>query len=463
MKKKKYAGLLAAALAAAVTATAIPAGLSAAAAGAEEPDQGNSEVLPVIGTFVGDDYGWNSGWNLLYPDGTLYTVNRWESQKVATDVKSYEKATIGFYGAGNEGDNYLSGTIYVSNYLTLDSDNTLWDWGSTKESGPQGKEKVADDVADYTASAVLLENGDVLNAAHPEDGAMLQGITAISELEYGSCVIALREDSTLWGWDPNYDEGFKQIDTGVSEIIGSDVYIKEHATYRAFWNSKLGDFVAEQVSDNGANYAYIISPEGLYIAYRGEVSSCIGDFKSFLYSGFDGNAWGFTTNGGKAYRFNGIEEPIEIPLPFPMNEIQKLSSEFILKTDGSLWRMTSGSLTRSVAASAEKILDNVADFAGDSSNCLAVGKDGGLWIYNTSLAAFEEVESPVGNTGEPGTTNPSVPTEPSVGGGSDGGDEMPSGGGNSPNTGDSMIALPIAVLAGSAAGALLLLRKRFVK
>lgn len=476
MKKVKNKRLLAAVVAAAMAMTAIPVGLSAMAA---EPEENAKNEIPILGNDRidsaenGMEAGWIGGQEVLYPDGTLAIVSKDGSQFVASDVKEYTSVLPVF-----QKNNYAGKEAYGTHYLTLDGTGKLWDWGYNDKSGKSEKTSVAENVADFENSIALLENGDVVRTYEPND-VMLSDVKEISENEF--VAFALKRDGTLWKYDygeciggMTADDHFIKIADDVTGFFDG-CFIKDGAIYTFIPSTgkslgldeiiKIASFVPDKLwRDDDWWDCYAVKDHTLYSLRSAMDEEIIvtEDFQREILSEND-MLTGYVDSKGTAHYLDGEE----MNLSFAGDEIQKLSDNFILTTDGNLWlRNTVESLSDSNAkVEPRSILTNVADYNPVGLIGLyAVCTDGTLWMYSSNDDVLTQLDSekPVApvDPSEP-STDPATPsTDESTTAEDSETTSDDASNTNNPSTGDSVIALAAGILAAAAAGALLITRKK---
>lgn len=469
MKKVKNKRLLAALVSAAMVITAIPVGMSALAAEAENDATAEQEYPRVIGS---SDYYMPgiSVANILYPDGTLKYVaydsntGKATSQTVAENVKSAQTVVW------NEVySSYVGSTAYWDHYLVQDEANTLWSWGVMDKQ----QEKMVDNVVSYSPSAALLADGKLVDADTP-DTVMLENVKEMTFVKPDGAIYALQNDGTLTEikriepeWHV-YEIVQETIDTGVSSLLNDEAYIKDGATYSIFGQDRLADFIAQDVVYEGSTYYLVDQNSALYEALPAANTYAEATVNSMQYElkliteEFDRfyvrDKWvaGYVTKSGDAFSFDGFE----LDIPFPANEIVKQTFNLTLKTDGTLWNYNN-----------EKVLDGVADVSDDGE--FIVRTDGSVWNFDGEAGKAIEIVTGDGTLTDPTNptdpTEPTDPTDPSTDGSKpadDGETTTAAGSGNgsgnagNPSTGDSMIVISAGAAALAAAGALVLLRKK---
>lgn len=449
----------------------------------DPPVGADAAQLPQFGserwdiTHMGEDLPWISGVEVLYPDGILAITNAKESMLIATDVKRYQSVMTSDKILGGE-YNYVGCEVYGTDYLTLDNENTLWKWSWSDESNKSEKQKIAGHVTDFKAAVALLDNGDVIRTYSPSE-IMLSDVSQISEDREN--VYALRKDGTLWKYDyGNYfaglkaDETFVKIDDNVTALMG-EYYVKNGTLNRYIGNlvgegsdlvgtvQQIADFVPDAIYSGSSRY--LVKGESLYrfAHLNAEVMLEIisDDFQKPLLQG--DRMVGYVASDGLPYDLNGNA----LQLPFPVDEIVKMTNTYILTTDGTLWKVNNSAVyTRAAVAEPERVMTHVADFTADTygESCYLVRTDGTVWAYNADSGVFDQAAGkpsvpPSEEPKEP-TTAPTVDEDIITGG--NGGNSGNAGAGNSanPGTGDSMIAFSVGALAAAAAGALLIFRKK---
>lgn len=506
--------LLAAFVSLAITAAVLPTGLTVFAAEEDPTDppvEADAVVLPEVGNYTlgrgyydpvagepGAPSGCGEGFNVLYPDGSLYVMDVRGNKKtlVAEDVEAYQGV-----------NNYCGEELYASNYLIKDNQNVLWNWGYDEALQERTQEKLAENVEAFTPRVALLANGDLIDLKTSE--LIIQDVKEISYSHYfvesdSSAPYVLLNDGTLL---TSYWDELTVIDTGVSKIVESwliDIwgnrypsrscfYIKDGVTYEGGYYSekaKLCNFAATEIREmyyDGIRYIVkdgdvlyeCCNPTEDLEQEKGEITNTLltEDFKEF-------SGDGYRTNAGTYGILKGTFNSTENALPFPADEIDKVSGGFVLKTDGTLWKLPEQSATFSITNSGDVrsaddpvlLLTHVADFSSaeygyfhddysplvKQSLCIAVRTDGSVWGHDPqdTSGAFTMLAKPLEGTETPETppvdgetTNPVGSQNPS--------DNVEDGGDSAnPSTGDSAIALAVGTLAAAAAGVLLVTRKK---
>ncbi len=468
----------------------------------DPPVGADAAVLPMIGNYTlgygyndpvtgepGASSGCGEGFNVLYPDGSLYVMDVRENKKtlVAENVTAYQGV-----------NNYCGEELYATNYLIKDKQNVLWNWGYDEASQERTQEKLAENVQAFTPRVALLANGDLIDLKTSQ--VIIQDVKEISYSHYflephSSEPYVLLNDGTLLTFIGSHWEEPQVIDTGVSEIANSWLidawgnrypsrscfYIKDGATYEGGWSvtEKLCDFPATEIQEmyyHGFRYA-VKDGNALYECNTYEHINTLltEDFKEF-------SGDGYRTNAGTYGVLNGTFSNAGNTLPFSADEIDKVSGGFVLKTDGTLWKLQEQSATFSLTNSGDArsaddpvlLLTHVADFSSamygyfddqtlvEQFLCIAVRTDGSVWGHDTqdTSGAFTMLAEPLEGTQTPetppvdgGTTNPGGSQTPS--------DDVEDGGDSAnPGTGDSLTALSAGTVAAAAAGVLLVTRKK---
>lgn len=462
MKKQR---ILAAAVSLIMAAAALPADavLAVESDPADPPVGADVAELPQLGSIRWDTNTYGGGQEILYPDGTLVITNREESKIAATDVGRYQ-GVIRTVPILDGEFNYVGQDAYGTNYLTLDSQNTLWNWSWDEDAQKSVKDKVHEGVTDFVAAIALLENGDIVRTSVP-DQVMLSDVVQIHET--AGMVLALQRDGTLWAYDDGSLYGgemaskeFVKMDDNVTGFIDA-YYIKSGAIYQLAFDGpqKVADTVPDVVYTDNNWQKYMLKGNLLSSISGGKVIT--EDFQSAVLS--SNMLIGYVASDGLPYDLNGNA----LQLPFPVDEIVKMTSTYILTTDGTLWKVNNSAVyTRAAAADPERVMTHVADFAADTygESCYLVRTDGTVWAYNADSGVFDQAAGkpsvpPSEEPKEP-TTAPTVDEDIITGG--NGGNSGNAGAGNSanPGTGDSMIAFSVGALAAAAAGALLIFRKK---
>ena len=334
--------------------------------------------------------------NGLYDDGSLYYIGNHGETLLAEDVQSYMTVARGSYG-------YVGNTVYWNNYTVLDNENTLWNWGWNDETQQNEKREIAKNIADYTASVTLLDNGNVINTMSPEE-ILLQDAVQISHLGQNTeePEYALKRDGTLWEFHGAWNEELeryhyvaKQVDQNVDHIVDSCYVKQDQTTWSLKHQEKLADFAAERAVQQGwwGTYYLLDKNHVLYETYYQESGRSLrvvsDDFKAFYYSeGDSGYVCGYITKSGTVYDSDG--NPVQ--LPFSISELKKLTRGYALKTDGTLWELREerGPLL---------VLTHVADYSPSNETsgiAIALRLDGTVWVNgmamdNTYYSSFEKI------------------------------------------------------------------------